>query len=214
MRQGGMLARLVLIAAIVAGSSYLWVVFQHLDGAGAIAWKGSGVALLAIWCGMQARSVDGWLITAVMAFGALGDVLLETHGTEVGAAAFLLGHVVAITLYLRNRRPILSPSQKLLAIIIVPVVVFKAWSLTGDAMTTIYALFLALMAATAWISRFPRFRTGIGAMLFVASDLLIFARMGALAAATWVSPLIWIAYFGGELLIALGVVGHLREQET
>ena len=106
-----MVARLVLIAAIVAGSSYLWVVFQHLDGAGAIAWKGSGVALLAVWCALQARSVDGWLITAVMAFGALGDVLLETHGTKVGAAAFLLSHVVAITLYLRNRRTMMMASN-------------------------------------------------------------------------------------------------------
>ena len=214
MKQGEMLAKLVLAAAIVAGFSYLWAVFQHVDGTSGILWKGSGVALLAIWCGIQARSMDGWLITAVMAFGALGDVLLETYGMVAGAAAFLVGHIIAITLYLRNRRLALSPSQKLLAAIIVPVVVFKAWSLTGDAMTTVYAAFLSVMAATAWISRFPRFRTGIGAMLFVASDLLIFARMGALSGASWVSPLIWLTYFGGQLLIALGVMARLGERDA
>jgi uncharacterized membrane protein YhhN len=48
------------------------------------------------------------LLVAVMAFGALGDVLLETSGMTVGALAFLAGHVVAIVLYLRNRRPRLS----------------------------------------------------------------------------------------------------------
>ena len=37
---------------------------------------------------------------------------------------------------------------------------------------------VAIMAATAWVSRFPRYRTGIGAMAFLASDLLIFAGGG------------------------------------
>jgi len=42
----------------------------------------------------------------------------------------------------------------------------------------VYSLGLALMAATAWTSRFPRFRVGIGAVMFLVSDLLIFGRMG------------------------------------
>jgi uncharacterized membrane protein YhhN len=43
----------------------------------------------------------------------------------------------------------------------------------------LYSLGLALMAATAWLSRFPRYRVGIGALMFVVSDLLIFGRSAA-----------------------------------
>jgi uncharacterized membrane protein YhhN len=35
------------------------------------------------------------------------------------------------------------------------------------------------MAAAAWSSRFPRYRVGAGAVLFVISDWLIFSRMGS-----------------------------------
>jgi uncharacterized membrane protein YhhN len=210
MERGGSLARLVLAAALVAGVSYLWITASGMDGALVTVWKGSGVALLALWCAMQARSLDGWLISAVMALCAAGDVLLETHGQIAGALAFLAGHVVAIGLYLRNRRDALTLSQKLLAALIPPVAVFKAWGLTGDPMAALYALFLGVMASTAWISRFPRYRTGIGALMFVASDLLIFARMGPFAGMAWVSFAIWGLYFGGQALIAIGVVRTLQ----
>ena len=41
----------------------------------------------------------GWLIAAVLALGALGDVLLDAIGLEKGAIAFALGHMLAIWLY-------------------------------------------------------------------------------------------------------------------
>jgi uncharacterized membrane protein YhhN len=44
-----------------------------------------------------------------------------------------------------------------------------------------YSPFLAVMAATALMSRFPLKTVGLGALMFVVSDLLIFARMGPLA---------------------------------
>src|SRR4051812_15579246 len=110
----------LLIAAIVAGVSFMASWGLHLPPAAALGWKGSGVALLALFAASRARTLDGWLLTAVMAFGALGDVLLETSGMTVGALAFLAGHIVAIGLYLRNRRPTLTLSQMLLAILLVP----------------------------------------------------------------------------------------------
>jgi uncharacterized membrane protein YhhN len=204
--------RWIWIAALVAGLSYAAATALVLSGPAVTVWKGAGVALLAVWCAMQARGMDGWLIAAVMGFGAAGDVLLETHGTIAGAIAFLLGHVVAIALYLRNRRPSLTRSQTLLAVILLPVVVYKAWSWTADGGVTAYAAFLALMAALAWTSRFPRFRTGIGAMMFVASDLLIFARMGPLAPGPSINLAVWLLYFGGQAMIASGVVRTLTTE--
>ena len=73
----------------------------------------------------------------------------------------------------------------------------------------IYTAFVASMAAAAWISRFPRYRTGIGAMMFLASDLLIFATMGPLAGTAWAGFAVWALYFAGQFLIVLGVTRTL-----
>lgn len=204
------LTKLILFASILAGTSYLWVVINDLSGAGAIVWKGAGVALLAAFAAIQARSQDGWLIAAVMALGALGDVLLDIHFTS-GAAFFALGHIVAIFLYRLNRRPVLARSQAALAAALAIGTPLIAWFLSHRPDVAGYALLLGLMAATAWTSRFPRYRTGIGAVLFVASDLLIFARMGPLAGSAIASIAIWALYYGGQLLIALGVTQALGE---
>ena len=62
------------------------------------------------------------------------------------------------------------------------------------------------MAAAAWTSRFPRYRTGIGAMLFLASDLFIIAGEGAVLSKDITMWLVWPLYFAGQALIAWGVV--------
>jgi len=178
------------------------------------AWKGAGVALLAVAAAIEARGRDGWLLALLLALGALGDILLEAVGLTAGAIAFMAAHVVAIMLYLANRRPAMSASQSMLVLLVVPLGAFIAWSLPADSAQApgiaLYAVFVAAMAAAAWASRFPRLRTGLGAMMFLWSDLLIFARMGALETAAWVSPAIWLLYYLGQLLIFVGVTRSLR----
>jgi uncharacterized membrane protein YhhN len=212
------LARGLLIAAILAGVSYMASWGMGLPPTAAVAWKGAGVALLALYAASRAKSLDGWLLVAVMAFGALGDVLLETSGLTVGALAFLAGHVVAIGLYLRNRRPSLTLSQTLLAVLLVPATVFIAFLLPSDRAQApgiaLYSLGLSLMAATAWTSRFPRYRVGLGALMFLDSDLLIFARAGPLHGLAWVNYAVWILYFAGEALICTGVANGLARPKT
>ena len=65
------------------------------------------------------------------------------------------------------------------------------------------------MAASTWLSSFPRYRVGLGAVLFVASDLLILARLGVLADSAVPGLLIWPLYYFGQFLICIGVVGAL-----
>ena len=207
-------AQWVLVASLIAGLSYLWPVTQNFaPQAELIIWKGMGVGLLTVYAALRARSPSGWLITLVMACGAAGDVLLDAVGITAGAIAFLVGHGFAILLYARNRRAVLSFSQAFLALLLVPVVVYVAWRLPverdGALMIAAYAFGLAIMAAMAWTSRFPRYRTGIGALMFVASDLLIFARMGPLAGSLSTSVAIWLLYFWGQLQIVRGVTGVL-----
>ncbi len=214
MAQSNRLAKAVLIASIIAGVSYVAAWDRGLPQTAELAWKGLGVGLLAVYAALNARSLDGWLLVGVMAFGALGDVLLGAAGLAVGALAFLAGHLVAITLYLRNRRPALARSQVALAIVLVPAVTTVAFLLPADRAgapgVAVYALGLALMAATAWLSRFPRFRVGTGALMFVVSDLLIFGRGGPWPDSFPVGLAVWGLYYLGQLLICVGVVETLR----
>jgi uncharacterized membrane protein YhhN len=188
------------------------------EGPAIIAWKGAGVTLLALWAALQARDAnpegEGWLIALVLAFGALGDVLLDAVGLTTGAAAFAVGHVIAIILYARNRRESLTPSQTLFGWLIAPLGVLITIALVhgqpDGIMAIAYAALAGIMAAFAWTSRFPRYRVGLGAVLFLVSDLVIFAGQTVWAGTLLPKLLIWPLYFGGQALIAWGVVKTLQ----
>lgn len=208
------LARIALAFSLIGGVSYVASWALPLSEAASLVWKGTGVGFLALYAALLARSLDGWLICAIMAFGALGDVLLGAAGLTVGAVAFLIGHLVAIWLYARNRRPALTLSQKLPALLLVPAVVVIAFLLPGDrAMAgpiALYSAGLAAMAAMAWTSRFPRYLVGAGALMFVVSDLLIFARSGPIPESFWSGLAVWGLYYFGQLMICVGVTRRLR----
>lgn len=202
------------IASLVAGIGYPLAWNAGLPEAGLILLKGIGVGLLALLAATRAQTRDAWLLAAVMAFGALGDVLLEVR-FEAGVAAFAVGHLAAICLYARNRRRSPSPSQIALAAVLLLFGATMPFLLLGSdnpqfGGLTLYSLLLTLMASMAWLSRFPRYRTGLGALLFVLSDTLIAARMGPLADRIWVGYAVWLTYYAGQLLIFLGVSSTLR----
>lgn len=198
-----------LVASLVAGTSYWLASKGQVPGLWLMLWKGSGVALLAAYAWAHHPSRNAHLIALIMALGAIGDVVLELN-FALGAVAFLLGHLAAISLYLRFRRERPSPSQKAAAIVTLLAVPLISLPLTGQAQVAIYALSLSGMAAAAWLSSFPRYRVGLGAMMFVVSDLLIFARMGPMAGSPVPELLIWPLYYFGQFLIGTGVISTLR----
>jgi len=209
--------RIALVGAVAGSLGYMAAKLMPVGPGALIAWKGSGVGLLALYAALRARTADGWLIAAVMALGALGDVLLDALGMTQGALAFLAGHAAALVLYVRNLRPGLAWGDKLFAALLAPGVAAAAFLLPSDraaaAGVAIYALGLGAMASMAWLSRFPRSLTGLGALLFAASDLLIFARGGPLSSVAWAGFAVWPLYFAGQAMICLGVVWTL-ERET
>ena len=54
---------------------------------------------------------------------------------------------------------------------------------------------------------------GIGALLFLVSDLIIFAKMGPLPDSFLAGLAVWVPYYLGQLLICVGVVGALRPEK-
>lgn len=200
-----------LVASLLAGVSYWLAAKGHVPGLWLILWKGAGVALLATYAWAHHPSRSAHLIALVMALGALGDMVLEVNFTG-GAIAFLLGHLAAISLYVKFRRTQSSGSQNVAAVTTLVAVPLISYQLTGRPEVALYALSLGGMAAAAWLSSFPRYRVGIGAMMFVASDLLIFARMGPLEGNAIPGLLIWPLYYFGQFLICTGVITSLRAQ--
>ena len=213
-RRGGLVPNLVLAAAIAAGLSYMASWQMPLTPWISTAWKGAAVSLLAIYAALKARDVDGWLACAMLALYALGDVLLDAIGLTRGAVAFLAGHIVAMVLYARNHAGLPLP-RALVAWAIVPLTVAISWQLPSDRGVApgvaLYALGLSLMAGAALNSRFSAAGAGLGAVLFVISDLLIFARIGPLEGQAWVGFGVWGLYLAGNVLICLGVTRTLEK---
>lgn len=190
----------------LAAMLYFTLAGSDLPPALLIVSKGAAVAILAIAAALGARGRDGWLLAMMMALGAAGDMLLEID-MMAGAAAFAAGHVCAIVLYLGNLRTAVMPfSQKAAAaaLLLAALPLYLLSGERGEAGIAVYATLLCGMAVSAWLSRFSRYRTGIGAVLFVISDALVFARLGGTLAPA-LAALIWPLYAAGQLLIFIGV---------
>lgn len=198
-----------LLAGVIAAVAYY--VFQGSIKVEPIeiALKGAGVGFLAIYALRRAPGPDGLILTVALALSALADMALELW-FEAGGALFAASHLVAIALYMRNRRESPSLSQHLLGLALLIAVPAFSYALSGDPLIGVYAITLGAMAAAAWTSRFPRYRVGIGALLFVVSDWLIFSRIGPFDFATLPDVLVWPLYFAGQIMIATGVVQTLR----
>jgi uncharacterized membrane protein YqgA involved in biofilm formation len=209
-----------LLGSLIFGLSYPLTQYFAVPQLFAMAWKMAAVGFLIPYALRRHHNGDFAILAAFLGFCALGDGLIEIE-LLWGGISFAIAHVIAIWLYTRHWRKKAAFSQRLLAatlFICSPIIAFK---LPGTEelgqQTALYAIFVAGMAAMAWSSQFPRYRVGLGAVLFVLSDMLIFARMGPLAGYSATNLIIWYLYYGGMLLIATGVVttlikrGHFSE---
>lgn len=178
--------------------------------------KGSACAFLSIYAYLRHGSRDARMMAAAMAVAALADMGIEFDLT-LGAALFFVFHVIALMLFLRHRGPPLEGGDSIVLLALLLGTPFVAWWLPYDeAMrlpVVVYALALGAMAAGAWASDFPRLRVAAGAILFVISDLLIFAEMGPLSGSGAPNYLIWPIYYFGQFLITVGVITTLRKRD-
>ena len=71
------------------------------------------------------------------------------------------------------------------------------------------------MAAAAWASQYSRAKVGAGALLFVASDVLLLAQMGPLAESGLPRLLVWPLYYTGMFLMTNGIIqsAHKRNPQ-
>lgn len=213
-----------LLGSLIAGISFpaTWLFLPIDGGLYAIIWKMAAVGLLVPFALRRHHQGEFILLAIMLAFYALGDGLIELS-MVAGALAFAAGHLVALFIYFRHRRVKPAFIQKLLAAIIFlasPVIAFFLPPTQDECIqVAAYSVILAAMAAMAWSSNFPRYRVGLGAVLFVVSDLLIFAELGPLSGSTMTGIAIWYLYYFGVLMITVGVAqtlvkrGHFADGE-
>ncbi len=180
--------------------------------------KGTGVAALAVAAMLLPR--QRWL-AAIMAAGALGDILLEIPGLFIaGAGAFAVGHVIAMPFYARQQRSGLGRPDRIAAAALIaygiamPVIVIPAGASSGVPVGALmlYSVLLCGMATAALLSRFAPRWTGLGVLLFVISDTLLVMRLGGslVGGAVVHGLLVWYSYYLGQLLIFVGVASADR----
>ncbi len=202
-----------LLLSLAAAIAYYFLWNNPIGGVWLIALKGAGVGFLALYAMRRTReveqSVDAALFSVFLALCAGADMAIELSFTA-GGAVFFAAHLTAIALFLRNRREKTVFSQKLCAAALLIGVSAISYFIARDPLVILYGLGLGAMAGAAWISRFSRYRVGIGAVLFVLSDMLIFSRMGSIDLGSVPDVAIWPLYYLGQFLIATGVVQTLR----
>lgn len=201
-----------LILSLILAISFPLVRDGQLGDVYLMGWKGGAVAALALYALRRLSGGNAILLSLFVGFSALGDALIIMDLTW-GGAAFFAAHLFAVGLFMRHRRAKVTPSQYMLAVGLLlgsPVMTYlltlpdTQWPLIA------YSAVLGVMACAAWTSAYPRYQVGIGAVLFLISDLLLFGSMGLLADMPLASALVWPIYYIGQLMICTGVVRALR----
>lgn len=187
------------------------------EGTWGIVVKGASVGLLAVYALARIpqgkRGINGAILVLALVMAAAGDMAIELDFL-IGGAFFIAAHCASTVLYLRNLRQRPSPSQRMLGLTLLIGTPFISYLLSKQVEIAIYAVFLGAMASTAWISRYPRYRVGTGAVLFVVSDWLIFSQLGQFDLGVLPEFLIWPLYYTGQVMIATGVVQCLRGEQS
>ena len=208
----------LLAVSLVAGLVYPFLEAE-LSLAARVVAKGAGVSLLAAAALLLSSRERVWF-AAIMAAGALGDILLALPGLFfVGAGAFAVGHVVAIIFYLRHRNDSAAGAARVAALaligwgLVMPTIVSPPGTPVGALM--LYSVLLCGMAVSLLLSRFPRLAV-IGALLFVISDTLLIMRLGGrlVGGESVHGMLVWLTYYLGQLLIFCGVANGLLRSQT
>jgi hypothetical protein len=210
--------RPLLLSSIAAALAFYYLRWGPWPELYLIPLKGAAVVLLAVYLWQRHSSPDARLMAWAFGAASLGDMAMEIEfDRTISGLLFFAYHVMALGVYLRNRRPRLTATQKAAVVAMLALTPMIAWLMPADRAQApnlaLYALALGAMAAGAWASVFPRYRVGAGAVLFLLSDLMLFAELGPLEGNIVPQILVWPVYYLGQLLIATGVAQTLRKRD-
>lgn len=167
------------------------------------------VASLALFVLAAGRSHSHINFVAILLTLALGRALLAA---DLNFARVLLSiaHIGGIAFFIRHRRLGASVSQTLAAVALVILVPLIVWLSSTEAQAVVYSILLGAMAAASWLSRFPRYITGLGAVIYVASDIALLLLTNEFQADQILKELLFFALIAGLILQSYGIVRTFR----
>lgn len=211
---GNMFGKIVLVVAILTGLGHTATWSVEMDEVLRLCWRFASVGTLALYALLTARDLNGWLLTAVMLISATSDVLLVIIGRDFGAMCFVVADFIAILLYYRNFRTKVGVSSLLGVAFFVAAIAALSYILPANRseaiIIAIFVVPLATMTAFSFLTHFPLKFVGLGTVMILASDLLIFGRMGPLNGLAGLTEAIWLCYFMGEVLVVVGVTSNFQ----
>jgi uncharacterized membrane protein YhhN len=208
-----------LLLAISVACGFVYLITTSLQPyTGSVVIKALSMLALAVLVFRVLQTLDGLLLGVSLTFSSLGDVMLGLRREDFfifGLLAFLVAHSLYIWLFARNfPRPLrINLEQKILiACLVIFSMAMTLWLWDGlgalKIPAMIYLCAITSMSVTAILMGLPKRAVVIGAILFLISDSLI-------AATKFKTPIplssyaIWLTYYLGQCLIALG---FLREK--
>ncbi|MET3664040.1 lysoplasmalogenase [Caulobacter sp. 1776] len=176
--------------------------------------KTTSVAALAVLAYLDGGSV---LLAVALAFCALGDAFLAgdpKRWLPLGLAAFLVGHLVYIPLFLeRAGAPPVWFWPAAGAVGVVAGLMLRAlWSSLGKLRipVVVYVLAIVGMVVSSLLLPRPAWPTTVGALAFMASDAVLsfdlFKTAKLLGSPRLTAWAVWILYWGGQAAITHGML--------
>lgn len=173
-----------------------------------VATKGLFSVLLAISVFAARKGLASQMVGTALAISAVGDMLLVTVGSAAGGLAFAIAHLVAGYAYATNRRENNTAALWIAASAVPLIAVISSYLMLRGSdqniLISLFPLLSASMAALAILSRFPLWLSGLGAAIFVASDVLFLADLGILRRSGEWGFLTWASYAVGYAMVARG----------
>lgn len=169
------------------------------------------LVLLAAYSAMRHRGGDTRSLAVILGLQAAGWAL-GPLAPVVAINLLLLGYVLGIGLFLGHRQSLVDGAHKAGALaltLLTPALCYFAASRAGTGAPLFFGLALGGMAASSWVSTFPRERVGVGAVLIVFGNVLALAA-GDTGLVNPIAYAAWPLFYVGNLVLATGVTGELR----
>ncbi|KAL2155641.1 hypothetical protein VTH82DRAFT_383 [Thermothelomyces myriococcoides] len=210
----------LLAGSIGAALLYLALV-RSRPSRGRMAVKTASTALLSAMAAVQGGHS---LLVAALALGSLGDAFLawDDNGSFLrGLTSFLVAHLLYIVVFRQNsanvtggpwvlfrswRAPVAGSLILLVSVMIIKLVPRIDQGLRPP--VVLYSMTILVMALTALAVASSR--VVAGSLMFSASDAILATDRFLVSPASthrkWMQPAVWVLYYFGQLLIALGLL--------
>lgn len=198
-----------LLASIASAVAFIALQSSRLPGLYLLALAAAPFVLLAVYALQRHRGRDTRLLAVMLVLEGIGLAISSIWPT-IAINALLFGYLAGLSLFLSHRIQHPDPDRRVAAAVLLLGTPVLCWVAIGMGLM-FYGLALGGMAASAWISTFPRSRAGVGAVLIVVANVLGVAVIdGALLPAI----LAWGLFYVGNVVLATGVTGELIERAT